>query len=872
MSHRDREFCLLMLCEGPLESLRAARSLMFLLLAAAFTLGAAVAQEAQQTAKDPAVAKTPWVKQHYRDGSNPLDLLPKANTSTPVPAFKGNLTTLPPFGNGIYPGLIRQANCSLSLITAGYYSTAPDSTVDSYEKVLHAQAQLASRPDVFAGGCKDPVLGEMAHFATIVGTTSKGYYVGAIGQLNGEETEIHTYVYDAVHHKQISSGVNRVGSNAGNISVGDVNGDGINDMVVPYGAGSTGGVAVFLGNADGTFKAAAKYTLPFFPESVVLNDFNGDGKPDVAVNGVTASNKAEIGVLLNKGKGTFQAAKISKAPSSAYFMISADFNSDKKADLAWGDGTEMLGNGDGTFRAAPQLWAAAGPTPPYYSGMVAADFNHDGKLDLAAVSSVGESIAIFEGRGDGTFAFKGSYALIFGVFELAATDLDGDGHLDLVMGEYGDGGFTTGENQAGTVQVLMGNGDGTFQGAALYPRFGTTQISGVRSFAVGDVTGNGKDDLVGQRPTVSATDSLTNSLSVLVGDGTGRFSQGPLTPMQATDEYDVQVADLRGNDKLDALTIGSVSDTNTAPALHVYFGKGNGTFESGTAYALPGAPSNFAVGDVNGDGKPDVVVLIASVNQLGESVPGKPGLYELLNKGDGTLEAPKLIDGKLTGGSTVLLANLGNGKTDIVVQQNGNVYSTPPVPGDVRVYLGHGNGMFEAATTYVKNTYGGGALAVADVAGSGKADIVTTIADYKEGSLTNSRLVVLPNKGNGTFGSPIATAQSDELPFLSDIAVGDFNGDGKLDVAQGECCGMSNTYLFLGNGDGTFQAPLALSVGGSSTSLTAVQIKGTKYPDLIVGSTGNGYGADVVVLENLYGADLPGYATAAEPVTKEPKF
>jgi FG-GAP-like repeat len=211
------------------------------------------------------------------------------------------------------------------------------------------------------------------------------------------------------------------------------------------------------------------------------------------------------------------------------------------------------------------------------------------------------------------------------------------------------------------------------------------------------------------------------------------------------------------------------------------------------------------------------------------------------------------------------LANLGNGKTDIVVQQNGDAYSTPPVPGDVRVYLGRGNGTFAPPTQYLANTYGGGGLAVADVIAHGKPDIVMTVATYnsKEHFLTDSKLVVLPNKGDGTFGKPISTLQADQVPFLSDIAVGDFNGDGKLDVAQGDCCGLANTYIFFGNGDGTFQAPVTLGIGGSSTSLSAVNITSTKYPDLIVASSANEIGSDVVLMQNLYGANLSASDTSS---------
>jgi hypothetical protein len=819
----------------------------------------------QAPPKTAPAAQDSWTQRHHKPVFGDPGYLPPTGASAPtspaVPQFKGNVTVFEPLPNGVYQALARQTNCSLDLISfAGSQLTLVDRTT-GYQDELHRLAQLTTVPDRFPGGCIDPVLGETAHFGTLLGKASNGDYIGAIGQLNGTETAITTYVYHT-ESQTFETHQNAVGNDAGSISVYDFNGDGILDMVVPYGNGSTGGVAVLLSNADGTFKAAVKYALPFFPASLVLNDFNGDGKADIAAVGSTAAGKPEIGVLLNKGNGTFGAAKITSAPYYAYWMVSADFNGDKKADLALSNGSLLFGNGDGTFTAAPNPWNANAPFPAEFNGLVARDFNHDGNIDLAAVSSVGESVVILLGNGKGQFGLKATYSSIFGAFTIGSSDLDGDGNLDLVLGEYGGGGFSMGVNSLGAFQVLMGKGDGTFESAALYPRAGMVQTAGLSSFAVGDFNGDGKIDLLGQRITLKDAIITGNpSLVVLKGDGAGDFTAGTPSPLQTQSEYDLQAADLRGDGKLDALTIDNSSSTESPLAMHVYLGNGDGTFQAGTAYALPGAPANFAVGDINGDGKPDVVVLIDSENAFGLTIPGKPGLYELINKGDGTFDAPKLIDGKMTAGSKVVLADLGNGKMDIVVQENGTSYSTPPAAGGVLVYLGKGGGAFEAGVKYLADTYGGGALAVADVRGKGKMDIVTTTAVLSKGFLTGSDVTVLPNNGNGTFGAPIKTAQAEQVPFLTDLAVADFNGDGKLDVALGSCCGSANTYLLLGNGDGTFQAPAALGVGGSSTSLTAVDITGTKYPDLIVASSANTISTDIVVLMNLYGANLTATST-----------
>jgi hypothetical protein len=585
------------------------------------------------------------------------------------------------------------------------------------------------------------------------------------------------------------------------------------------------------------------YPVPFIPAGIVLQDFNGDGKLDVAVTGGDANSNHFIGVLPGKGDGTFGTAVTSSGGGGYFFLISADFNGDGKMDIAVQDGEILLGKGDGTFTPGPQPWNSG--SNDFYTGMVAGDFNRDGKIDMAVVSSASDEVQIWLGNGDGTFALKSTYAAIFGGFNIGVSDLDGDGNIDLVIGTTGGGGFATDDNTAGDFQVLMGNGDGTFQAATVFPEFGTAQsgTGGVRSFAVGDLNGDGNQDLLGLGQTTSSQPAL----STRFGNGKGSFTQGPVSAMQVTNEFALQTGDFNGDGKLDAVTLGTTSASDNTPSVHIYLGNGDGSFQPGVNYTLPATPSNMAVGDLNGDGKPDVVALTAS------------GVYLLLNKGDGTLGTPKLVDGTPTTAAVAVIADLnGDGKADLVVLQDGNLYSTPPVPGNVLVYLGNGDGTFGAATTYLANTYSDGGLTIADVNGDGKLDILATTGTIGSGStfVSNSVLNVLLGKGDGTFQSPITTAQLDEVPFLTVITVADFNQDGKLDVAQGDCCGLGDTYIFFGNGDGTFQTPVSLGVGVSSTSLTTANLKGDKYPDLMLANTGSYRYPDVVVLLNLYGANL----------------
>jgi|SRR5271156_474949 hypothetical protein len=175
------------------------------------------------------------------------------------------------------------------------------------------------------------------------------------------------------------------------IAVGDLNHDGIPDLVVanngadqpPYDYN----LAVLLGKGDGTFGAPVRYRVGVRPWQPVLADFNGDGNLDVAV--ATTGNVHTVRVLLGNGDGTFGAARAFESGSYPTSLVTADFNGDGELDLATNTCavvghchiSVLLGNGDGTFQAPIKFPVGVGPT-----GLVTADFNHDGKPDLATLT------------------------------------------------------------------------------------------------------------------------------------------------------------------------------------------------------------------------------------------------------------------------------------------------------------------------------------------------------------------------------------------------------------------------------------------------------------------------------------------------------
>src|SRR5579872_528028 len=475
----------------------------------------------------------------------------------------------------------------------------------------------------------------------------------------------------------------------------------------------------------------------------------------------------------------------------------ADFNGDGSWDILDSEGTLNLGNGNGTFRAGTRITG---------SPLAVADFNGDGVLDILEQGT--GTLLVLLGNGDGTFQAPRTTNSGAGTLTaIAARDLNGDSSAD-VVGIYNNNLF-----------VYISNGDGTF--AAGVPVLTNSSLPS-STVTLGDFDGDGKIDIAV---------SLPGQEIVLLGNGNGTFQAGKTSagvsgPMSAVAGY----FNKNNNEHLDLVVEGS--------ATSILLGNGDGTFQapatvaSNTASATSGS---LAAGDLNGNGNPDLILLLSGVAEVfegngdGTFSVGKVYHPAVLGSLAGVAVADFNSDGKmdLAAADTVMLGN-GDGtlqawpavavSASAIAVGNFDKNGAPEVAAltgsAVSILANDGTGALSLAHTYALQQQGM-SIAVADINGDGNLDLV--IAESNSSSANWSYSVLLGN-GDGSFQAP-AFYQQNVAPDGSTIVIADFNGDGKPDLAFP--AGSGTVAVLLGDGNGTFGAPSYFYDGGANLIVSA---------------------------------------------------
>ncbi len=588
---------------------------------------------------------------------------------------------------------------------------------------------------------------------------------------------------------------------------------------------SSGELIIVLGNGDGSFGPSTSYPTADLARSIAIGDLDSDGIDDLAMSFITffgAQPVPGLALRLGNGDGTFGAETVLPV-GAGMFVGAARLDADLHCDLITTDGPNiliLLSDGLGGF-ASPVSYFVNTMVfdPPTIPEVVVADLDGDTAVDLVAAAGTG--LGIMMGAGEGTFAQQGNHEEF--AWAVDVVDLDGDGMLDVVAMRDGavlvyrglgqgnlapalnypsgssvrivrvadldaDGKLDVATNSGLDIEVLFGNGDGTFDSRfADLPLQGGT---GDPTSLVGDIDLDGFEDLV-SRDLVSAVGN------VLFGAADGTFTIGPAVSGIA--------GQFTSDGQPDLLDVETLSFQ-----MRFWINLGNRTFPPVpvTKPAAFNGPRDPVAVDLNGDSRSDLIVANRDSNEI--SV--------LLGVADATLgpdtryavgAAPSALIVKQLSPDTFFDIAVANRDSD-----------------NISVLIGSGGASFQSAVFYPVGD-APSAILSDDLNGDGASDLVVINEESDDFS-------VLLGVGDGTFG--LETRYPFQVSGLTPLflhvsgALADFNRDGHVDLFVDEVDGGA---LWGGNGDGTLGLISRLGIPGSIVS----DFDEDGWPDILGGNT-----------------------------------